>query len=47
MFDPVINDPIARAKPFGHLSDCQLLRPLVFRRWNPIAATDPLIIFTV
>ena len=42
VFDPIINDPIARAKPFGHLSDCQLLRPLEFRGRNPIAATDPL-----
>ena len=40
--DPVINDLITRTKPFGHLSDCQLFRPLEFRRWNPIAATDPL-----
>ena len=42
VFDPIINDLIACAKPFAHLSDCQVLRPLEFCWWNPIAATDPL-----
>ena len=42
VIDPIINDLIARAKPFGHLSDCLLLRSLEFGRWNAIAATDPL-----
>ena len=42
MIDPIVNDLIARSKPFGHLSDCQLLRSLEFGRWNAIAATDPL-----
>src|SRR5256885_8576086 len=37
-----INNLIARAKSFGHLSDCQLPTPLEFGRWNAIAATDPL-----
>src|SRR5260370_35743039 len=42
VLDPIIDDLIARAKPFSHLSNCQLFPPLEFRRWNPIAATDPL-----
>ena len=42
VIDPIINDLIARAKPCGHLPDCQLLRPLEFGRWNAIPATDPL-----
>ena len=42
VIDPIINDLIAGAKSFGHLADSQFLRPLEFRRWNPIAATDPL-----
>ena len=42
VIDPIINNLIARAKSFGHLSDCQLPTPLEFGRWNAIAATDPL-----
>jgi hypothetical protein len=42
VIDPIVNDLIARAKPFGHLPDSQLLGPLEFRRWDPIAATNPL-----
>src|SRR5437899_6892911 len=42
VINPIINDLIARAKPFGHLSNCQLFPPLEFHRWNPISATDPL-----
>lgn len=42
VIDPIINDLIARAKPFGHLSDGQLFRALEFCRWNPLSAADPL-----
>ena len=42
VLDPIVDDLIARAKPFGHLLDSQLLRPLELGRWNPIPATDPL-----
>src|SRR3989304_1067395 len=40
--DPIINDLIACAKFFGHLSDCQLFWSLELRSWNPVTATDPL-----
>src|SRR5689334_18039784 len=42
VIDPIINDLVARAKPFGYLSDCELFRPLELRRWNPMLAADPL-----
>ena len=42
MLDPIIDNLIARAKLLGHLLDGQFLRPFEFRRWNPIAAADPL-----
>src|SRR5260370_25180696 len=42
VLDPIVDDLIARAKPFGKLLDSQLLRPLELGRWNPIPATDPL-----
>ena len=42
VLDPIVDDLIARTKPFRHLLDSQLLRPLEFGRWNPIPATDPL-----
>src|SRR6266852_546259 len=42
VLDPIVDDLIARAKPFGHLLDSQLLRPLELGRGNPIPATDPL-----
>src|SRR5260370_17406966 len=42
VLDPIVDDFIARPKPFGHLLDSQLFRPLEFGRWNPIPATDPL-----
>ena len=42
MLDPIVDDLIARTKPFGHLLDSQLFRSLELGRWNPIPATDPL-----
>ena len=42
VIDPIINDLIAGAKPFGDLSYGQLLRPLELGRWNSIATTYPL-----
>ena len=42
MLDPIVDDLIARAKPFGHLLDSQLFRTLEFGSRNPIPATDPL-----
>src|SRR5260370_12118100 len=42
VLDPIVDDLIARTKPFGHLLDSQLFRPLELGRWNPIPATDPL-----
>ena len=42
MLDPIVDDLIARAKPFGYLLDSQLLGSLERGRWNPISAADPL-----
>src|SRR5258708_28178721 len=42
VLDPIVDDLIARAKPFCHLLDSQLLSPLELGRWHPIPAADPL-----